>query len=50
MTKTEFTEKEAELMNKITSYMQENGMTLEQLDDVCTEVRKVFYRNAVMKG
>lgn len=37
------------LSNAIMDCMMKNGMTLENLDDACTNVREVFRTNATMK-
>ncbi len=37
------------LSNAIMDCMRRNGMTLENLDDACTNVREVFRTNATMK-
>ena len=37
------------LSNAIMDCMMKNSMTLENLDDACTNVREVFRKNAAMR-
>ena len=43
-------EKAAQLLNCIIPFMITHGMTVENLEDTCEQVREIYRKNATMKA